>query len=112
MTYFTDIKTKEDLKKTFRKLSTIYHPDKGGTLEVMQKINNEYSLLKNTFGVVPEKVYEAKIGNFIYVNSSVCIVTGVGSKLIKAKSLKTTREGYFDKQTGYALFNLKYKAHV
>jgi len=112
MTYFSEIKSKNELKTAYRKLSIINHPDKGGKVEVMQSINYEYSLIKNTFGIVPEKLETAKIGNFIFVNKSTCIVTAVNSNLIKAKSLKTKREGLFDKKTGYGLFNFKFKAYV
>ncbi len=36
-----------DLKKQYRKLALINHPDKGGNVEVMQKINEEYNYLFN-----------------------------------------------------------------
>ena len=112
MTYFSDIKSKNELKTTYRKLSIINHPDKGGTVEIMQNINYEYSLIKNTFGIIPQRLETAKIGNFIFVNKSTCIVTGVNNTLIKAKSLNTKREAIFDKETGYGLFNLRSKAYV
>ena len=37
--------TAEELKKAYRKLSMQHHPDKGGKVEDMQKINDEYSIL-------------------------------------------------------------------
>ena len=112
MTFFSEIQTKDELRTTYKKLSLINHPDKGGSVEVMQKINFEYSLIKKTFGIVPEILEKAQIGNFIFVNKSSCIITGIDDKLIKAKSLTTKREALFDKKTGYGIFNLKFKAHV
>jgi len=112
MTYFSEIRTKDELKATYRRLSIINHPDKGGVLEEMQKINNEYSLIKNTFGIIPERLEHAQIGNFVYVNKSICIVTHTDKALMKVKSLKTRREAIVDKQTGYGLFNLRIKAYV
>ena len=37
--------TLEDLKKLYRELAMKHHPDRGGDLEIMQTINNEYDIL-------------------------------------------------------------------
>ena len=110
--YFEEVKTKNELKSTYRRLSVIHHPDKGGEVKIMQQLNHEYSLMKNTFGIVPEKLEKAQIGNFIFVSKSTCMVTNIEGNLIKAKSLITKREAFFDKKTGYGLFNFNLKAHV
>jgi len=112
MKYFNEIKSKEELIDTYRKLSLKHHPDKGGNVSTMQDINQEYSEVRKTFGIMPEALHEARIGNFIYVNNSTCIVVDVTHKMIKARSLTTKREALFDKETGYGLFNLKLKAYV
>ena len=46
--FFTteSIKTLDELKKQYRKLSMIYHPDKGGSDAQMQELNNEYDRLR------------------------------------------------------------------
>lgn len=41
--YFKDCKTLEEVKKLYRQLAMANHPDKGGDLETMQKINNDYA---------------------------------------------------------------------
>lgn len=112
MTYFTDVKEKQDLKSKYRKLSFLNHPDKGGRLEKMQAINEEYNLLKHTFGMFPKDLRNVKIGNFVYVNKSLCLVTKVEEKLFFAKSYKTERVAMFDKTTGYGLFNFKIRAYA
>ena len=112
MTYFTDVKEKQDLKLKYRKLSFLYHPDKGGQLEKMQAINEEYNVLKHTFGMFPKDLRNVKVGNFVYVNKSLCLVTQVEEKLFHAKSHKTDRIAMFDKTTGYGLFNLKIRAYA
>jgi hypothetical protein len=45
MAFFEDIKTLQELKKAFQKLCAKYHPDRGGSTEMMQQINAEYSLV-------------------------------------------------------------------
>jgi hypothetical protein len=49
--FFKDCKTLEELKKEYKRLAMLHHPDRGGNLETMQAVNNEYDelfpLLKN-----------------------------------------------------------------
>ena len=45
MTYFAQCKTLDDLKKEFRRLAMIHHPDRGGDVETMKEINNEYDMM-------------------------------------------------------------------
>lgn len=42
MKYFAQCKNLEELKKEFRRLAMIHHPDRGGDQEAMKAINNEY----------------------------------------------------------------------
>lgn len=42
MKYFAQCKNLEELKKEFRRLAMIHHPDRGGDVETMKAINNEY----------------------------------------------------------------------
>lgn len=112
MTYFADVKERTDLKSKYRKLSLMHHPDKGGELKKMQAINEEYKMLRNTFGMFPKDLRKVKIGNFVYVNKSLCIVFKVEDKLFYAKSFNSGRVAMFDKNTGYGLFNFKIRAYV
>lgn len=45
MKYFTNCKNLEELKKEFRRLAMIHHPDRGGDQETMKAINNEYDVV-------------------------------------------------------------------
>lgn len=47
MTYFNDITTIEELKKAYRKLCQLNHPDNGGNVATMAAINNEYTEMFN-----------------------------------------------------------------
>lgn len=45
MKYFAQCKNLEELKKEFRRLAMIHHPDRGGNVETMKEINNEYDMM-------------------------------------------------------------------
>lgn len=43
--YFENISTLEELRKQYKELLKLHHPDNGGDLETMQEINAEYDRL-------------------------------------------------------------------
>lgn len=43
MKYFNNCSSLDELKKEYRRLSMIHHPDMGGNEETMKEINNSYS---------------------------------------------------------------------
>lgn len=45
MTYFNNINTLEELRRQYKELLKIHHPDNGGSVEDMQNINAEYDKL-------------------------------------------------------------------
>ena len=45
MAYFKDVNTLEQLRKQYRDLLKIHHPDNGGNVSDMQEINAEYDKL-------------------------------------------------------------------
>lgn len=46
MEYFENVKTIEELRKRYRELLKVYHPDnKNGSLEITKEINKEYDIL-------------------------------------------------------------------
>lgn len=45
MKYFTNVTTLDELKKQYRRLAMIHHPDVGGDPETMKAINNEHDAL-------------------------------------------------------------------
>lgn len=112
MTYIKYVISKTDLKKKYRNLAMTFHPDKGGNGDVMKQINEEYKIWQQGFSSRPRDLRDIQVGNTVYVNSTQAIVIEVQDKLFKAKSLKTARELYFDKETGYAQFNLKFRAYI
>lgn len=55
MTYFNNVKTAEELKRQYRRLTLQFHPDRGGSEEDMEKINAEYNYLLRRVGHIHEK---------------------------------------------------------
>lgn len=47
--FFRNIENMEQLKKEYKRLAFIYHPDKGGNTADMQALNNEFDALFNKF---------------------------------------------------------------
>ena len=43
--YFNNIQTLEQLRKEYKRLPKLHHPDNGGTKEASQQVNNEYEAL-------------------------------------------------------------------
>lgn len=59
--YFSNCKTLEEVKKHYKNLAMIHHPDKGGSTERMQEINAEYqSVCNNPFFAYAEQTAEDK----------------------------------------------------
>jgi hypothetical protein len=59
MKWFDGCKTIAEAEKLHKKLAMKYHPDKGGSTEIMQEINNEYGEfieMMHTFGGIAETV--------------------------------------------------------
>lgn len=43
--FFKDCTTVEEVKELYKKLAKEHHPDKGGNVETMQALNNEYTFV-------------------------------------------------------------------
>lgn len=54
MTYFQNIHSLADLKKEYRRLAMLHHPDKGGDTAVMQQVNTEFEKLFDTWKGKPD----------------------------------------------------------
>ena len=50
--------TSDDVKKKYKELAIINHPDKGGDSETMKKINNAYDVLKNKTGLSSKTTFD------------------------------------------------------
>jgi len=57
MDYFVKCNTIDELKKEYRRLAFICHPDVGGSTEQMQKLNNAYDEAMQKIGKANNKNY-------------------------------------------------------
>jgi hypothetical protein len=112
MAFFTNVITRDELKAAYRRLVMMYHPDRGGDVEKMKKINYEYAFRLKKLDTKPRKLDEVVVGHIVKVNNSQCVVTEVLKDCFRARSLNTNRETYFSKTTGYAMLNFKFRAEV
>lgn len=59
MKYFEGITTIDELKKVYRKLCQLNHPDNGGNVTIMAAINTEYTTVFNELKTAHNKTAEA-----------------------------------------------------
>lgn len=59
MKYFEGITTIDELKKVYRKLCQLNHPDNGGNVTIMAEINTEYAAVFNELKTAHNKAAEA-----------------------------------------------------
>jgi len=58
--YFNNVKTLTELKKLYKELARKNHPDFGGSVEIMQKINSEYDEMIKWFAIHGDKTEREK----------------------------------------------------
>jgi DnaJ-class molecular chaperone len=116
--FFPDnIETEAQMKLNYKRLALLYHPDRGGSEELMRELNVEYEYLKHLFS---KKVSVAKkiknefaalrVGDTVYVNGTECVVVDVFEHSFIAQAKGRVKLAIFDRETGYAINNRKYKA--
>lgn len=110
MNFLANVKSKEELVKKFKRLAHKFHPDKGGSVELMQQLNAEYHGLKTYFSSSMYDFSDIKIGKKVYVNGTECKVTHVSEYAFIAKAINRNKSAVFDKNTGRAIGNKRYKA--
>lgn len=83
--YFRKCRTVEELKKEYKRLVFLYHPDKGGDTKTMQEINAEYDtvfeFLKNKHTNAEGEFYEKE------TDETANIYKDIINKLIRLKNV-------------------------
>lgn len=64
MDFFNDCKTKEDAKKRYHELAKCFHPDKGGKLELMIILKDQYDKWN------PAQIFSAEFSTNIFASNA------------------------------------------
>ena len=95
--YFKDCNSKEECKKMYKKLAFKHHPDRGGDLDTMKEINNEFDwIMKN--GIF--KSAKAKKDTKKDYDFSISQFKDIITALLKFKGLEIEITGVFIWVTG------------
>ncbi len=112
-----DIETEAQMKLNYKRLALLYHPDRGGDEELMRQLNVEYEYLKHQFSKkvdvakkVKNEFASLRTGDTVYVNGTECVVVDVFNHSFIAQAKGRVKLAIFDRETGYAINNKKYKA--
>ncbi len=110
MDLMPNVASEQELKKEYKKLAMIYHPDKGGSTALMQELNREYRSLKDQFTQKAQDSGGLRIGDRVFVNGTECRVIFVSRFAFIAQALHNRRTAVFDRETGFAVSSRKFKA--
>ncbi len=105
-----DIENEIQARLNYKRLAVIYHPDRGGSEDVMREINLEYDQVKKKLSKQLIDLKHVKVGDTILVNGTECEVTAVFETTFVAKAKGRHRFEVFDKESGEALYDKKFKA--
>ncbi len=107
MTDLASARSLDELKDIYRKLAATYHPDKGGCLSTMQRINGTYRNLRQRFlkaandnGIDRRGFQHVQIGTRLYINRTESEVLEVNATEFRAVALGRNRQAWFCKATG------------
>ena len=118
--YFPEtVQNEQQVKLNYKRLALLYHPDRGGSEERMRELNVEYDYLKHIFAGKEATKQQNKnefinvsVGDTVFVNGTECVVVDVFIKTFIAQAKGRIKLAIFDKNTGYAVNNKKYKASL
>lgn len=118
--FFPDnIENEAQVKLNYKRLALLYHPDRGGSEELMRDLNVEYDYLKHfikaknlTKKKVTSEFASLKVSDTVFVNGTECTVVDVFPHSFIAQAKGRVKLAIFDKETGYAINNRKYRASL
>lgn len=83
--FFGNCKTLDELKKEYRRLSKIHHPDLGGDVETMKRVNAEYEAafarIKNTSEVKQDRETRETPDEFVRIINKLIKLDGLRVEL-------------------------------
>jgi len=112
MEFLANVKSEKELISEFRRLAHVCHPEKGGSVELMQKLKDEYRAMKAYFKANGRDFSKIQVGDVVFVNGTECIVTHVSAYAFIARAKFRSKSAVFDKKSGRAVGNRKYRASL
>ena len=88
--YFKNCGTLEELKKQYRRLAMKYHPDCGGSTEIMQAINAEHDALFETL----KKQHNASADEYHQTTETAAEFRDIIEALLKFGEIVVAGPGY------------------
>ncbi len=110
MEYFTNISNYNEARLIYRRLAMLNHPDRGGSTEVMKRINIEFMELERKLNNKDLVFSDISVGDHVLINSSESVVISVNNTEFIARSLYTSRIAKFSKRNGECISDPKFKA--
>ncbi len=110
MQLFEHSTSPESLKARYHQLAKVYHPDMGGSDQLMQIINQAYQAALSKISGLRKSLYDLKSGDRVYVNGTECKVLLVTERQFVARAVGRTKQAWFDRSTGIGVHNPHYKA--
>jgi hypothetical protein len=112
MEFLANVKSEKDLIREFKRLAHICHPDTGGNVKLMQQLNEEYRAMKTYFNATGHDFSNVQVGDTVFVNGTECLITHVSEHAFIAKAKLRNKSAVFDKKSGRAVGNRKYRASL
>lgn len=105
-------RTMPELKLAYKKLANTFHPDRGGDIAMMQKINDLYQNCINKLKIsqTENDFSNLQVGMTVYVNGTPCEVLAVNKDTFRVVAKGRSRQAIFDKQSGIGRFNSRLRA--
>lgn len=112
MNFFSNIRTQAELKKKYRNMALMHHPDHGGDVIKFIQIQREYALLNRKFELLARGISGVKENDTVYVNGTECFVERVLQDTFIAQSKESGRRAIFYRSNGFGKFHPQFKATV
>ncbi len=112
MKLFENATNMDVLKHQYHLLAKRYHPDRGGSEDLMKKINAAYQQAKQGLGMQGKSLSELEAGDRVYVNGTACQIILVTTSKFVARAIGRSKQAWFDRSTGMGISNPLYRASL
>ena len=110
MTQLNQAQSIQELKVAYHQLAKSFHPDCGGSNQLMLQLNHVYQLRKKLLSNSKKSFSELKIGDTIFINRTEAVVILVTQNTFIARAKGRSKQAWFDINTGIGVDYPYYKA--